>query len=213
MKVVIVSGGPAEELPDFSLWADDFWIGVDAGAVALIERGIEPAAAVGDFDSVSEEQFDRIKGIVPKLEVASADKDETDTELALEKAMTFHPETVIITGVTGGRLDHYMSALHAIYAAHLKYPDTQFFLINKQNRIRFLEVGRHEIQRDSLYRYISFYPFAEEIKGFSLSGFKYDVSGETIPFGSTWFISNELVNSGSVSFIEGNCIMIESADE
>lgn len=213
MKVVIVAGGPAEELPDFSLWADDIWIGVDAGAVALIERGIEPTAAVGDFDSVSKEQFARIKNILPDLEAASADKDETDTELALEQAMTFHPETVIITGVTGGRLDHYMSALHAIYAAHLKYPDTQFFLVNKQNRIRFLEAGSHEIQRDGLYRYISFYPFAEEIKGFSLSGFKYEISGETIPFGSTRFISNKLERSGVISFVEGNCIMIESADE
>ena len=213
MKVVIVAGGPAEELPDFSLWADDIWIGVDAGAVALIERGIEPTAAVGDFDSVSKEQFARIKSILPDFEAASPDKDETDTELALKKAMTFHPKTVIITGVTGGRLDHYMSALHAIYAVHLKYPDTQFFLVNKQNRIRFLEPGSHEIQRAGLYRYISFYPFAEEIKGFSLSGFKYEVSGETIPFGSTWFISNELEQLGIVSFIEGNCIMIESADE
>lgn len=213
MKVIIIAGGPAEELPDFSLWPEDIYIGVDAGAVAILDKGIVPTAVVGDFDSVTDEQFEKIKKIFPDFEPASADKDETDTELALEKAMAFHPETVIITGVTGGRLDHYMSALHAIYAVHLKYPDIQFLLINKQNRIRFLEAGSHEIQRDGLYRYISFYPFAEEIKGFSLSGFKYEVSGETIPFGSTWFISNELVHSGSVSFIEGNCIMIESADE
>lgn len=213
MKVVIVAGGPAEELPDFSLWADYVYIGVDAGAALLIERGIELSAAVGDFDSVTEKEMVRIKEYFPDLKAATAEKDETDTELALEKAMSYHPDTVIITGVTGGRLDHYMSALHAIYAYHLKYAGTEFLLINKQNRIRFLQAGKHKLQRDARYRFISFYPFAGEVKGFNLEGFKYEVAEETISFGSTRFISNELEDKGIVSFIEGNCIMIESADE
>ncbi|WP_033543699.1 thiamine diphosphokinase [Planococcus sp. CAU13] len=213
MKVIIVAGGPADELPDFSISPEALFIGVDAGTVELLERGIRPAAAIGDFDSVSAGQFERIKRIFPDLEPAAAEKDETDTELALAEALTHQPETVIITGVTGGRLDHYMSALHALYDYQLSYPQIQFFLINKQNRIRFLEAGSHAIQRDSRYRYISFYPFAEEIKRFSLSGFKYEVLDETIPFGSTRFISNELGSAGVVSFMEGNCIMIESADE
>lgn len=212
MRVFILAGGPADELPDFSVYSADVYIGVDAGTVTLLDKGICPTAAVGDFDSVSKEQLKQIMRIFPDLETAPSEKDETDTEMALEKAMSYHPQTVIITGVTGGRLDHYMSALHAIYDFHRTYPETRFFLVNKQNRIRFLEAGTHEVERDRLYRYVSFYPFAQEIKGFSLTGFKYGVEDETIPFGSTRFISNELEGAGLVSFSEGNCIMIESAD-
>lgn len=213
MNVIILAGGPADELPDFSIWPEAVYIGVDAGAIALLDRGIEPAAAVGDFDSVTPEEFERIKEIFPDLKPAAAEKDETDTELALAEALAYQPDTVIITGVTGGRLDHYMSALHAIYSFQRKYPETRFFLINKQNRIRFLQAGNHTVERDSRFRYISFYPFAGAIKGFSLSGFKYEVADETIPFGSTRFISNELAGAGVVSLTEGNCIMIESADD
>lgn len=213
MKVILIAGGPANELPDFSIWPEALYIGVDAGMVVLLDKGIEPTAAVGDFDSVTTDQFERIKHFFPDMDPVSSDKDETDTEMALDKAMSYQPDTVIITGVTGGRLDHYMSALHAIYDYHLKYPKTRFFLINKQNRIRFLEAGSHEIFRDNRYNYISFYPFAEEIIGFNLTGFKYDVSNETIPFGSTRFISNQLKRLGVVSFIKGNCIMIESVDD
>lgn len=213
MKVVLTAGGPASELPDFSLWPDALFIGVDAGTVTLLEKGITPEEAVGDFDSVTSAEYDKIRILFPGLERAAAEKDETDTELALEKAMSYHPETVIITGVTGGRLDHYMSALHAIYTFHQKYPKTRFLLINKQNRIRFLDPGSHEIKRDSRFRFISFYPFAQQVSGFNLSGFKYEVEDETIPFGSTRFISNELEQTGTVSFIEGNCIMIESSDD
>ncbi|MBZ5200259.1 thiamine diphosphokinase [Planomicrobium chinense] len=213
MIVVVNAGGPVKELPDFSLWPSASYIGVDAGTIVLLERGIQPAAAVGDFDSVSAAEMAKIKKLFPKLNQAAAEKDETDTELALEKAMEFSPDTVIVTGVTGGRLDHYMSALHAIYKYQEKFQDTSFVLVNRQNRIRFLAPGTHRIQPDLNYRYISFYPFAQEVRGFKLEKFKYEVDDEVIPFGSTRFISNELETEGIVSFASGSCIVIESTDQ
>lgn len=212
MIVVVTAGGPAAELPDFSAWPDARYIGVDAGTVVLLERAIQPAAAVGDFDSVSADEMARIEELFPGLNRAAADKDETDTELALEKAMEFSPETVIVTGVTGGRLDHYMSALHAIYHYQQKYPQIGFVLVNRQNRIRFLTPGIHRLASDPKYRYISFYPFAQEVKGFKLENFKYEVDNEVIRFGSTRFISNELETEGTVSFESGSCVVIESSD-
>ena len=212
MNVVIVGSGPVDELPDFALWPDAVFIGVDAGTLALLERGILPKAAVGDFDSVSPEQLDEIASLFPDFNRAEAEKDETDTELALEKAQEFSPAHVFVTGVTGGRLDHYMSALHAVYHVHLKHRGIKFYIVNKQNRIRFMEPGVHKIQRESGYRFISFYPFAEEVEGFTLKNFKYPVAGETIGFGSTRFVSNEFEGEGIVAFTKGSCIVIESAD-
>lgn len=212
MIVVITAGGPAAELPELRSWPDAIYIGVDAGTMVLLEQGIQPAAAVGDFDSVSAEDLNLIERLFPDLDRAAAEKDETDTELALQKAMTYSPETVIITGVTGGRLDHYMSALHAIYVYQEKFPDTRFQLVNRQNRILFLRPGKHVVKRDERYRFISFYPFAQPVEGFTLEGFKYEVKDEAIPFGSTRFISNELDAEGVVSFDGGSCVMIESDD-
>ena len=213
MIVVVTAGGPVSELPDFSLWPSAAFIGVDAGTVVLLDRGIQPSAATGDFDSVSVEEMTKIEELFPGLDRAAAEKDETDTELALEKAMEFSPETVVITGVTGGRLDHYMSALHAIYNYQQKFPETEFVLVNRQNRIRFLDPGIHRVLPDPRYRYMSFYPFAQEVRGFKLKNFKYEVDGEVIPFGSTRFISNELETEGIVSFESGSCVMIESSDD
>lgn len=212
MTIVIVGSGPVKELPDFDKWPDGEFIGADAGTLVLLGKGISPKAAVGDFDSVTEEQMKEIASLFPDFHKAKAEKDETDTELALQKAMEFSPQQVIITGVTGGRLDHYMSALHAMYKAHSKYPDTAFFIVNKQNRIRFLAPGVHSFQRDKSYQFISFYPFGEEVEGFTLQGFKYPIADETIPFGSTRFVSNELQGEGTVSIKRGSCVVIESAD-
>lgn len=210
--IVIVGSGPVQELPDFSAWPDADFIGVDAGTLVLLEQGITPKAAVGDFDSVTKGQLEEIASALPDIYKAEAEKDETDTELALHKAMEFSPRQVIVTGVTGGRLDHYMSALHALYAVHLKYPETLFSIVNKQNRIRFLTPGVHTVKQDDRYRFISFYPFGEEVKGFFLKDFKYPVTNETVPFGSTRFVSNELADEGTITISSGNCIMIESID-
>lgn len=213
MTIVITAGGPVEELPDLSLWKDAEFIGVDAGSLVLLEKGITPVTVVGDFDSVSHADLEKISALYPDLEIAPVDKNETDTELALRKAMEYQPEIVVVTGVTGGRLDHYMSALHAIYFFQLNFPATQFLMLNHQNRIRFLNPGRHVIYRGEDFRFVSFYPFAETVKGFSLTNFKYEVNNESIPFGSTRFISNELSSEGIVSIEEGSCIMIESRDQ
>ncbi|MGI2327233.1 thiamine diphosphokinase [Planococcus sp. YIM B11945] len=212
MIIVLVAGGPSIELPDLAQWPKAAFIGVDAGTVTLLNKGITPIAAVGDFDSVSAEELKEIERLFPDLDRAAAEKDETDTELALEKAMEFQPDAVIITGVTGGRLDHYMSALHAIYSFQKKFPDIHFLLVNRQNRIRFLNAGSHTVEPNERYRYISFYPFAEKVEGLLLSGFKYEVADESIEFGSTRFISNELKKIGTVTFSQGSCIMVESSD-
>ncbi len=213
MNIMLIAGGPAEELPDFSFFPKGLFIGVDSGTLTLLEQGIRPVAAVGDFDSVTAEDYEYIRSVFPDLSRSPAEKDQSDTELGLEVAMTYKPEVVILAGVTGGRLDHYMSALHIMYKYQQTYPQTCFRLINNQNQLRFLSSGTHEVTKHPHYRYVSFYPFAEELEGFSLTGFKYPVTNEHLPFGTTRFVSNELINQGRVIIKNGQCLMIESSDE
>ncbi|EGA89492.1 thiamine pyrophosphokinase [Planococcus donghaensis MPA1U2] len=212
MNVILIAGGPADELPDFSLFPNASYIGVDSGTLALLERGIHPVAAVGDFDSVSADDYEKIRFAFPDLARSPSEKDQSDTELGLEKAMTYHPEQVILAGVTGGRLDHYMSVLHIVYHYQQKFPETRFSLVNNQNQIRFLSPGTHELEKDTRYRYVSFYPFAEEVQGLTLSGFKYPVTSEYLPFGTTRFVSNELLGRGTVKIDSGYCLLVESSD-
>lgn len=212
MNVILIAGGPADELPDFSFFPEATYIGIDSGTLVLLEKGIQFVAAVGDFDSVSDEKYEEIRDALPELERYPSEKDQSDTELGLEKAMTYNPKQVILTGVTGGRLDHYMSALHTMYKFQQDFPATHFLLVNNQNRIRFLKPGTHQLVKDERYRYVSFYPFAEEVSGLTLTGFKYPVSHETVPFGTTRFISNELTGQGSVTIQGGQCLMVESSD-
>ena len=63
MHIHIVAGGPFEYIPPLEQEAsqdDILWVGVDRGRF-LLEHGIMPAKAFGDFDSVTEEELCELK--------------------------------------------------------------------------------------------------------------------------------------------------------
>ncbi len=84
-------------------------------------------------------------------------KNETDTDLALLKAYTYQPSEIILTGVTGGRLDHYEAAIRSIYRLQREHPHIVLKIMNHANLLQFLMPGTHIIQADEQYRYLSFF--------------------------------------------------------
>lgn len=209
MIVAICSGGPIQEVA-FSL-TPDVWIGVDRGALYLIDQGIQPDRIVGDFDSVSVEEFERISEAVDHVEQFQVEKDETDTDLALQKALTYEPTEVFLTGVTGGRLDHYEATLRSVFLMQQQYPTIKFQVMNSQNSIQFLQPGTHILTADH-YCYVSFFAYGKTMRNVTLRGVKYETTDEVIEQGTSRFTSNEILGQGSISFTEGICLMIKSKD-
>ncbi|WP_339261719.1 thiamine diphosphokinase [Lysinibacillus sp. FSL K6-3209] len=214
--VVVCAGGPKEELcslESYSKQHDVLFIGADRGALYLIEQGITPHAIVGDFDSLSQEEYQYVMKHAQDAQRFREEKNETDTDLALLKALTYAPSEIVLTGVTGGRLDHYEAAVRSIYRLQLEHPDLVLKIINHANTIQFLVPGTHTIQADERYRYLSFFAHEQAIQGVTLRHVKYETTNEEISLGSTRFTSNEIIGtSGSISFTQGICLMIRSID-
>ncbi len=216
MKVAIVcSGGPDSEIADMTefLQEDTVFIGADRGALHLLQKGIIPHEAVGDFDSVTESEYNRIAASVGKVGRFRLEKNETDTELAVDRALTYHPERVILTGVTGGRLDHTESALHLLYRLQIENKDTSFSIRNPSNELSMLLPGVHQIVVDDRFPYISFFSFGGNVLGLTLTGFKYEMVDAVLETGMTKFTSNEPASEVcTISFYEGICLMVRSSD-
>lgn len=210
MIVAICAGGPLSEVA-FSLQPHK-WIGVDRGAYNLIRQAIIPDAIVGDFDSVTAEEFARISEAVQHVETFQAEKDETDTDLALLKALDWQPSEVWLTGVTGGRLDHQEAVLRSVYRMQQEHPQISFKIINPQNEMRFLLPNRHHLPT-STHTYISFFAYGEDVCDVTLRGVKYATTNETIEMGTSRFTSNEIVaDNAYIEFTSGICLMIRSMD-
>ena len=209
MIVAICAGGPVIEAA-FSLTPDK-WIGVDRGALYLIDHDIIPDAIVGDFDSVTAEEFARISQTVKHIEQFQAEKDETDTDLALQRALLYKPSEIYLTGVTGGRLDHYEAALRSLYTMQLQHPTIIYKIINPHNEICFLLPGEHELVKGE-YTYVSFFAYGKKLREVTLRGVKYETTDEVIEQGTSRFTSNEILTDGSISFKGDICLMIKSKD-
>ena len=215
MKTVsILAGGPVDLLPD-SLFEDKTrkWVGVDRGAFTLIEKGIVPIAAFGDFDSVSNTERQKLLNQIEVIDPVHSEKDDTDLGIAIEWVMSFHPETVFLYGASGGRIDHFFGAIHLLYLSFLENPSVQFLLIDKQNQIQLFGPGTYHLPLNKIYKYVSFIPFAAPVVDLTLSGFFYPLTKKTIELGSTLCISNEIIaKSGTFSFHTGILIVIRSND-
>ncbi|WP_438317482.1 thiamine diphosphokinase [Sporosarcina sp. FA9] len=213
--VVICAGGPIAEVLNLAEFdkQDTIFIGADKGALHLFKQGIIPHEAVGDFDSVSKSDYEKIVNSVRIVDRFRAEKDETDTELAMERALVYQPENVVLTGVTGGRLDHTESALHLMYRYQTKHPEITFTIRNPLNELTMLTSGNYELNYNERLPYISFFPFGQLVSGLTLEGFKFNVVKAELKVGTTKFTSNELVEGVcTISFHEGICLMVRSSD-
>lgn len=217
MIVHIVAGGPKDLLPDLTTYKSQEnikWIAVDRGAIYLQEQGITPNEAIGDFDSMSQEEFARLKISGLTIEQFKAEKDETDMELAINLAYRLNPESIRIFGATGGRLDHLMANISLLYKALEWDRDIPITIIDKQNIAFMKKPGSYTLEQLPQMKYISFIPISKEVEGLTLNGFKYPLQNRHIFFGSTLCISNELIlNHGTYSFSSGILLVIRSRDK
>ncbi len=82
-------------------------VAADSGADRLLALGQEPAAVIGDFDSISAEARARLAGRLHEI----AEQDTTDFDKALRSiAAPF----VLGVGFDGARLDHGLAALNGL---------------------------------------------------------------------------------------------------
>lgn len=213
MKINIVGGGPTQFLPDLHQYDEDsIWVGVDKGVMILLEKGLTPVYAFGDFDSVSPEDWQKIKQTVSGIQRFKPEKDETDMDLAVNWALEQEADMIRIFGGSGGRLDHFFGNVQLLLKPILEAKKTELLMIDRQNIIYAKPQGTYRIERKSNLKYISFIPITPA-KNLSLRGFKYPLTNCHIPLGSTLCISNELLSEyGTFSFTEGILLVIRSCD-
>lgn len=214
MIIHILGAGPTNLLPEINKYnnGDITWVGVDRGVYTLLSNGIKPTIALGDFDSVSIEEYESIQKSVEEVKTFKPEKDETDMELALNWALSQNPTVIRIFGATGGRLDHLFGNIQLLIQT-LKGYSTHVEIIDQQNIIYIKTPGEYKIDQLKDKKYISFIPISSEVKGITLKGFKYSLNNRHIFIGSTLCISNELIHEyGTFSFSEGILMIIRSTD-
>ena len=163
---------------------------------------------VGDFDSTKEKSFCSRAKIVR----VPAEKDETDTQLALDIAIENGADDICIVGGLSGRLDHTLSNVYLLeYLAGLGIYAT---ICDGKNRVRYLKERSSLLIPKSNYKYFGLIPADKEVKGVSINGAKYNLSNAKLEKSNPSFaISNEVSASfAMVSCKKGGLFVIESKE-
>ncbi len=206
-NIVIVAGGNCDLSLFKDILNDSYIIGADRGALYLAECGYHSDVAVGDFDSVTGSEMEKICKSSSELERLIDEKDETDLEHAVRRALKMSG-TIHIIGATGTRLDQTFSALNLLKLCHDNRREA--FIYDKNNRVRLIE--GHAVIRKEDYRYVSLIPYGDIMVNVSLKGFKYSGDHITLERKTTLGISNEIVGDEAEITCRGYLFVFESKD-
>ena len=206
-KVVLVAGGQLEELPSDV----DVWVGVDRGSLYLIEQGITPDLAVGDFDSVSQQEFKLIQKQAKEVLCAQPEKDDTDLELAVTATFEHYPNAnVTIFAAFGGRIDHTLANVFLPSNPKIAPYMERLALQDEQNLLTYRPAGKHLIDPIEGMAYVAFMP-TQDI-ALTIEGAKYPLNEKNFFFKKV-YASNEFIDRPVfLSFDRGYTVVIYSKD-
>lgn len=206
-KIALFAGG---DLTYFE-YDFDYFVGIDRGSLFLLKNGLSLDMAVGDFDSITEDELLYIKHYCSNIVSASAEKNDTDTELALKTIFKEFPEAqVTVFGAFGGRIDHTMSNIFLPSDTDLEPFMSQIRLKDEQNIVTYLPSGKNQVSRIEGMSYVSFMPESEST--LQISGAKYELNKSNY-FKKKMYSSNEFMTSPiEVELKDGYLIIIYSKD-
>jgi thiamine pyrophosphokinase len=188
--VVVVAGGNPPD-PDGLLQVP---LGVpviaaDKGLEHAISLGLDVTVAVGDFDSASPDAVARAEAGGTTVERHPAEKDETDLELALDRAFSMSPERIVVLSGDGGRLDHLFSTLLLLGSSRYESVEIDAFI--GAARVYVVRWQRAiEGEPGELVSLFALHGPAEDVR---TEGLAYSLDGETLEPGSTRGVSNALL--------------------
>ena len=179
----------------------DFVIAVDAGFTHLEALGVLPDMAVGDFDSL---------GSVPQCRRVSrhpVKKDKSDMELAMEKALFWDNDNLIVYGALSGRLDHTVANLQ-LFARYSEQGATVTG-VGDAFAVRFVTGPDAFLLPEGLGAgTVSVFSASDVARGVIESGLEYPVNDETLTNRTTRGLSNELMGERATVAVEEGTLMV-----
>lgn len=220
--IVLADGeAPARRLLD-DAWPGwdtgfDLVVAADGGARHAAPLGLRVDAWVGDGDSVDAAALSALEGAGTAIHRVAADKDETDTELAVGLALAAGAPRIVLLGALGGpRLDHALANVAMLGGARLGSLDTVLY-DERGTRLTLLaapDAAGEPVERALAGRegdLVSLLPIGGAARGVTTIGLRYPLAREDLEVGRTRGVSN--VRTGPIARVRlesGRLLAIET---
>ncbi|MFN2417302.1 MAG: thiamine diphosphokinase [Candidatus Limnocylindria bacterium] len=213
MKVAVVASGELEASD--AVWLDDadLVIAADGGAGSLDRLGRLPDLVIGDLDSVDGLLLRRLEASGTRVESHPADKEASDTELAVEAAFDAGGSAVVVLGAMGGdRLDHEVANLLLLADSSLAGSDLR--AVRGGTAVRALHAGGRLVLDGAVGDLVTLLPVGGDASGVTTVGLRWALDAATLRIGRSRGLSNEILQApASVQISLGTLLVIETASE
>lgn len=181
------------------------YVGCDRGALTLAKSDIHMTLALGDFDSVNQEEFQIIEGAADEIIRLNPIKDDSDSESMVNHLYARGYEKIYLIGALGGRADHaYVNLMLA-----WKHPES-IILLDEKNRIEAFKEGEWQFTNYD-YRYFSVFTFEKAI--ISYSGMKYPLEHREITLNTIYTLSNEIIDHQAKLIVHSGKVIVMQAKD
>lgn len=205
-RIIIFANGdlPHLEKARLLLQPDDHIICADGGARHALALGLTPHLVIGDMDSISKEEWQHLEKSGVSIDLFPQDKNETDLELAIHRAVELSPEELLIVGALGGRLDQMLGNIallsdNRLAALHARLDDgvEEIFFCRDQVQV-------HGRPGDI----VSLIPWGNAVYGVQTRDLKWPLKSETLYPNQSRGISNEVTANTSSIKIDAGLLLI-----
>jgi thiamine pyrophosphokinase len=173
-------------------------IAADGGVRHVLSVGRVPDVVIGDMDSISDEDREKIESAGAKFLTYPIEKDETDLELALlYAAQNFH-EDIVVLGALGGRLDQMIANI--LLLAHPGLNRRVIHLVEEKQEATLVVHSKNinGIQGDV----VSLLPIGGDVIVEKTIGLKWKLDNEHLYLGLTRGISNVMIAEQASIFLK-----------
>jgi thiamine pyrophosphokinase len=206
-RIIIFANG---ELPDLDkarslIQKDDYIICADGGTRHALALDITPDLVIGDMDSAEKGQLQKLQEDHVSIELFPHDKNETDLELAIHRAMELSPEQIIIIAALGGRLDQTLANITLLTG-----PRLSMFDIRLDDGVEEIFLCRDQVQvHGRSGDLVSLIPWGGAVSEVQTTNLKWELHKETLYPDKTRGISNEMLGeSASISIGSGLLLVV-----
>ncbi len=207
MRAVIFVNGEIDDYAVLAKWLrpNDYLIGADGGTAHCLALDCSPSLVVGDLDSLAPEQVARLEAEGTHFERHPPAKNETDLELAIERAIHDGAAEILILGALGGRLDQTLANLlilvQRVWPVSIRVADgSQVACVVRGGETLVLEAGAGAT--------VSMIPLSAQVTGITYHGMEYPLHNATLALGSTRGISNVVVETPATVQIAGGILLV-----
>lgn len=204
-RILIFANG---HLPDLDsaralVHADDFIIAADGGTHNALALGLMPNVIIGDLDSLTLD-LGPLTDQGTQVIQFPRDKNETDLELAIQRAVNMNPDQIIIVGALGGRLDQTLGNIALLSDSRL--PTLDLRLDDGVEELYFCRDQAEVHGRSG--ELVSLIPWGVPVEGVRTEGLRWPLSDETLYPDKTRGISNELMDEQAAVRIRSGLLLI-----